>query len=371
MAVAPVVAVVPDGTLWWSEGGGFVWTYLNWALGLRAAGCEVMWVERVDDGDRTDLEERVARLAHCLEPFDLAEGISLCDADGRPLGHSRDLAEADLLLNFHYGASERLVRRSRRAALVDIDPGLLQMWIEAGTLMVAPHDEYFTIGETVGQAEARFPSCDISWTYTPPAVHLESWPVTQSAPGTAYTTVSSWWTSEMLRINGHYIQNDKREGFRGFETLPELTTIPLELALCFGDDEQLEQERLEGFGWQVRNSLDVAGSPLDYRDYVQQSRGEFSGAKPSCALLANAWISDRTICYLASGKPSVVQYTGASRFLPDAGGLFRVRTAEEAADALALIESDYEEHAQLARALAEERFDAERVAARLLDRALA
>ena len=86
--------------------------------------------------------------------------------------------------------------------------------------------------------------------------------------------------------------------------------------------------------------------------------------------LANAWISDRTLCYLASGKPAVVQHTGKSRFLPDAAGLFRFRNLDEAAGALSAVESDYERHSRLARELAEE-FDARHVVARVLERALA
>jgi hypothetical protein len=84
----------------------------------------------------------------------------------------------------------------------------------------------------------------------------------------------------------------------------------------------------------------------------------------------NAWISDRTLCYLASGKPAVVQHTGPSGFLPDAEGLFRFRTLEEAACALSTIEGDYERHSRLARALAEEHFDARKVVGSVLERAL-
>ena len=107
-----------------------------------------------------------------------------------------------------------------------------------------------------------------------------------------------------------------------------------------------------------------------YRDYIQKSRGEFSCAKPSCMRLANAWISDRTLCYLASGKPAVVQHTGPSGFLPDGEGLFRFRTPDEAAQALRAVESDYDRHAAAARALAEAHFDAGRVVGRVLERAL-
>ena len=86
--------------------------------------------------------------------------------------------------------------------------------------------------------------------------------------------------------------------------------------------------------------------------------------------LRNAWVSDRTICYLASAKPAIVQHTGQSRFLPDAEGLFRFRNIDEAARMIALVESDYDRQCQAARALAETYFDAEKVIARVLEKAL-
>ena len=115
----------------------------------------------------------------------------------------------------------------------------------------------------------------------------------------------------------------------------------------------------------------MSATPERYRAYIQRSRGEFSYAKPVYVELVTGWISDRTACYLASGKPAVVQDTGPSRFLLDAEGVFRFRTVDEAARALARVESDYDRQCRLARALAEEHFDARRVVGRVLERALA
>jgi hypothetical protein len=93
--------------------------------------------------------------------------------------------------------------------------------------------------------------------------------------------------------------------------------------------------------------------------------------KPSCVRLQNAWISDRTLCYLASGKPAVVQHTGPSRFLPDAAGLFRFRNLDEAVRDLDIVAADYDQQCRLARALAEEHFDARKVVQRVLERSIA
>src|SRR5262249_11504230 len=135
-------------------------------------------------------------------------------------------------------------------------------------------------------------------------------------------------------------------------------------------DEEEERRTLEGHGWRVCHSFAVASTPWDYQKYIQNSRGEFSCVKPSCVRLQNAWVSDRTLCYLASGKPAVVQHTGPSCILPDAAGLFRFRDLQEAARCLETAAADYDNQCRLARALAEEYFDARKVVRRVLERAL-
>ena len=144
---------------------------------------------------------------------------------------------------------------------------------------------------------------------------------------------------------------------------------PLELALDLKPaDEQWRM--LEERGWRVAESHRVAATPWDYQRYIQESFGEFSCAKPACLKLENAWLSNRTLCYLASGKPAVVQHTGPSRFLPDSSGLFRFRDLKQATQFVEKVVIDYENQCKLARALAEEYFDARKVVGVLLERAL-
>jgi hypothetical protein len=274
---------------------------------------------------------------------------------------------ADLLLNLAYGIPAQVVERFRRSALVDVDPGLTQIWISERGMTVAPHDVYFTIGETVGQPGTLFPDCGLTWQYTPPAVFLPAWPPTPADSAAPYTTVTSWWGGWM-DFRGENYANRKRDGFFPFLDVPRRAPVPLELAIsgAAGPDMAMLRE----WGWRVADALIVAATPWDYQRYIQASRGEFSCAKPSCVRLQNAWISDRTLCYLASGKPVVVQHTGQSRFLPDAEGLFRFRDVDEAARCLEAAAADYERQCKLARALAEEYFDAKTVAGRVLEQVL-
>jgi hypothetical protein len=146
--------------------------------------------------------------------------------------------------------------------------------------------------------------------------------------------------------------------------------VGLELALQLREKDEDDRRMLLNHGWHVRDAWAVTGTPWDYQRYVQTSLGEFSCVKPSCVRLQNAWISDRTLCYLASGKPALVEHTGASRFLPDREGLFRFRDVPEAVRCLNALSDDYERHCQLARGLAEEHFDAKKVVAEVLERSL-
>jgi len=392
--------------------GGHSWVYLQYALGLRDLGCEVYWLERVDPSGDPDRDARLASLfqarmaRHGLEDRTLLYAVG---PDG-PVAVNRSQAEldavvrrAELLLNFHYAMDPRLLARFQRTALVDIDPGLLQLWISSGQLAVARHDRYFSIGETVGTPGALFPNCGLSWTWIRPSIFLPAWPAVFDPGAAAFTTVSSWWggggKGEWV-TDGRDLcyENNKRASFLRFVDLPRRTRQTLELALSLGEGDpaasgsagapQWRPEKpvpagatdyvgdaedvsmLRRHGWRVRGAQDVAGSPEAFHAYVQRSRGEFSCAKPSCMAFQNAWISDRTLCYLASGKPVVIQDTGPSTYLPHGLGMFRFRTLEQAAEALDSVAADYPKQCRAAREIAEAHFDARTVLPRLLDAAL-
>lgn len=364
-------------TLYYPQGGGHLWVYLNWALGLRACGAEVIWLEGANPNVPPDRQRGFVRaLKGNLAAYGLADSVALLHRDLLGLDASErclDLdaaAEADLLVDLIYLPDASIVGRFRRSALVDIDPGLTQMWMSRGTLAVAPHDVYFTIGETVGRPGSKVPDVGLPWVYTPPCVALDHWPVRPAPAGAAFATITHWSMGEWEEDEQGLYSNDKRTGFLPYLELPRQTRQPLELAVCLGEHDRAEGERLRELGWRVRDSHAVSATPQDYQRYVQGARGEFSCVKPSCIRLQNAWISDRTLCFLASGKPAVVEHTGPSRFLPDAHGLLRFRTPDEAVERLELAASDYDRQSRAARALAEEFFDAKKVTARVLERVM-
>lgn len=366
--------------------GGHFWVYLQYAHALRQLGCEVFWLERVRCADpRRDASAAISTFLRRLDRFGLGGRAILYETDGadgegalRFIGVSRATAErvfrhADLLLNFHYAIDPALLARFRRSALVDIDPGLLQFWMSRGQIRVPPHDLYLTIGETVGTPEARFPDCGLDWVRIRPPVCLDLWPFTYDPDCRRFTTVSSWLGGEYMtegkaETKRVLYENDKRIAFLQFADLPARTPCELELALHLdGKLDADDRELLERKGWRVRHALEVARTPERYRAYIQTSRGEFSCVKPSCIHFQNAWMSDRTLCYLASGKPVVVQDTGPSSFLPVGEGVFRFSTIEEATEALTTIDADYERHCRSARAIAETYFDARLVLSNILN----
>ncbi|MBV8387885.1 MAG: hypothetical protein JOZ68_20830 [Acidimicrobiia bacterium] len=363
-------------TLYYPEGGGHRWVYLNWALGLLAAGCDVFWLEGVDPATSDDdVRWLVERLAADIAPYGLEDRIALWsyadDGDdydapaGRPM---EGILDADLLLNFAYGMPDRVVQRFRHSALIDIDPGLLQLWLSRGELTVAPHDVWFTTGETVASGSSSIPDTGRMWIYTPPAVCVDAWPVHCAPDQGPYSTLTHWWDDEVF-WDGESRDNSKRVSFRPYLGLPREAGIALEIACDLPEDDE-DVSLLRANGWRVSSGVAVAGSASAYQQYIRASRGEFACVKPSCLWFANAWVSDRTLCYLATGRPAVVQHTGASSVLPDRSGLLRFRTPQEAAALLNEAESDYDRHSREARALVEAHFDARGVAMSVLERAL-
>jgi hypothetical protein len=375
----PVVVVSAYQVATKPEIGGHFWVYMQYAHALRQLGCDVYWLERLPRDAAhiypsliSDFLKRMARYG--FDGRTLLYETKKGDSGGAQFVNTTATAaeaisrRADLVLNFHYAIDPDFLASFRRTALVDIDPGLLQFWISRGQLDVPTHDLYVTTGETVGKPDSRIDDCGLSWIRIRPPVCLDLWPYAYEARSEKFTTVSAWLGGEYVTESGRILyRNDKSVSFLRFSDLPRKTESKLELGLYLdGRKDSADRVLLEQKGWCIRHSLDVASTPEDYRRYIQSSRGEFSCAKPSCMALQNAWVSDRTLCYLASGKPVVVQHTGPSDYLPNGEGMFRFSTVDEAAQALAVIERDYEGQCRAAREIAERLFDARVVLSDLL-----
>jgi len=356
---------------------GHFWMYAQYVDGLRRLGCDVWWLEELPAGAGRAVDEaRIETLRARLRPLGLADKVLLYqwEREDAPTyltcsaRHTdRVFAGTDLLLNFHYEMAAALLARFRRTALVDIDPGMLQLWWRQGHLRIHEHDRYFTIGEHLDDSVPG-----VTWTHTAPAVSLELWPYHYDPASEAFTSVSSWRTRAYVDLHGDgsMLDSEKRVSYLEFADLPRRAGRRLELASALGQGEEVDRSLLEEHGWRVRDSTVAVRTPEAYQRYIQRSRGELGCAKPAYVLLRNAWLSDRTVCYLATGKPAVVQDTGPSSYLPDGCGLLRFSTVDEAVAALAEVDAHYERHCRAAREIAEECFSATDAVTRILRRAL-
>jgi len=355
--------------------GGEAWVRLSWILGFRRLGCEVIFVEQLgaDAGD-----EPRAYFDDVVEQFGLGGSAVLLRGDDESIsGMSLDeaveaAAGADLLVNIsgHLQAPQ-LMRRLRRKAYVDLDPGFTQFWHLAGNTgaRLEGHDLYFTVGENIGTDVCSIPTAGFDWRAVPPPVVLEEWP---AAPGDGpFTTIGAWRGAFGPVVHDGHTYGLKVHEFRKMIDLPRrVPAAAFEIALDIHPGDNADREALEEHGWRLTDPHTEAPGPLEFRRFVQRAGAEFSVAQGIYVETCSGWFSDRTVRYLASGKPALVQDTGFSRNYPTGEGLVPFSSLEEAVAGAAGIASDHARHAAAARKLAEERFDSDKVLTRFLEQAL-
>jgi hypothetical protein len=156
--------------------------------------------------------------------------------------------------------------------------------------------------------------------------------------------------------------------FRRFAALPRITGRAFEAALDIHPDEVRDIDLLRDNGWSLVDPSAAVQSPSAYREYIQRSGAEFAAAKNMYVQTRAGWFSDRSVCYLASGKPVLVQDTGLASLYPVGDGLIIFGTLDEAASGVEAISGDYRRHARAARDIAEELFDSGIVLNRLIDK---
>lgn len=365
--------------------GGEAWVRLSWALGLRKLGFRVYFVEQIGRDTCLDAAGNVAPFERCenlayfrqvTERFGLGGSAALIYEDGEQI-YGPSYAEllgiadaAELLVNISgHLALKPLLRRLRRKAYIDIDPGFTQFWHAAGdtALTLEGHDFYFTIGENIGAPFCAIPAGDILWRRTRQPVVLEHWPPSCEGDPDRFTTVASWRGPYGRVQYGGETFGLKVHEFRKFVELPERARPGFEIALDIHPAEDRDLELLHRHGWRLVDPKVVAPDPEAFRRYVGSSGAEFSVAQGIYVETESGWFSDRTVRYLASGKPALVQDTGFGRNLPTGEGLVAFRTLDEAIFGAERIADDYEGHCRAARALAEEYFDSDTVLGQLIE----
>ena len=358
-----------------AHNAGHTWQFLQYLLGFRRLGYEVLLLDSLEhaDDDFALERRRVAYVKDVMREHGLADAWTVALPGGRTAGMPREhvlrfVADADLLLNvMGFCADEQLLGTARRRVFLDTDPGFAQMWHELGLADVfAGHDAHVTIGERIGQAQCEIPTCGLDWITTPQPVVLAQWPRASAPPRRPFTSVASWRGAyDPVEFAGKQYGLRVHE-FRRFAALPELTGRAFELALAIHAAETPDLALLRDTGWSLVDPAEVATTPAAYRDFIASSTAELMIAKGMYVQARSGWFSERSICYLASGRPVVAQDTGLRGLHPLGSGLLAFDTLDQAATCVEAIATDYARHAADAREIAEEVFDSDRVLRRLL-----
>lgn len=369
--------------------GGEAWVRLSWLRGFERLGCQVYFLEQIGPETCVDAEgapaafDESVNLAYfkkVIAEFGLEGRAALVCTDesasfGASLGDLDHLVQgADLLVNVSgHLRMPRLFQRLRRKAYIDIDPGFTQYWHDAGVsgASLDGHDLYYTIGENIGSADCPIPTAGLEWRPIRQPVVLEDWPVTGSSSAfDRFTTIASWRGAFGPVEAGGRRFGLKVHEFRKMIDLPRRAGLEFEIALDIHPADHKDRDALLAHGWRLVDPKVASSDPFDFRRYVQQSGAEFSVAQGIYVETNSGWFSDRTVRYLASGRPALVQDTGFSRRMPVGRGLVAFRTLDEAVEGARQIAADYEAHATAARAIAAEYFDSGVVLPRLLDDAM-
>jgi hypothetical protein len=359
--------------------GGVTWCSLMYLLGLRQLGHRVWYLEDTGECNYDPIANTVATepdyalklIGNTLRTYGLENNWCYVDYAGRYYGHEKEgwlkvCKDADLFLDLSGGCWfwRDEYARIPHSGFIDSDPAFTQLAIAKGVEwyrdLFARFGALFTFGRNIGTPACEVPTGGFTWHHTWQPVTMDDWTPTGKLPRDCFTTVMTWKIESFEDIGGN-----KDQEFLKVLDMPSKTKVPLELAVN-GPQSFLRQH-----GW---TCVDAFGVSLDlnvYREYLRNSRGEFSVAKHTYVNTNSGWFSDRTECYLAAGRPAVVQDTGFSAHLPTGKGLMAYRTKAEAIAALEEVQRNYDMHCKAAREVAVAHFSPEAVLRPLVETCVA
>ena len=357
--------------------GGVAWCSLMYLLGLKHLDHQVWYLE--DTGEcnfdpiantlATDAGYATNFINESLTPYGFGDRWCYIDYKGEYHGKRREdwlkiCADADLFLNLSGGC---WFWRDEYAAIpfsafIDSDPAFTQLAIAKGVGwyvdFFSKFNRLFTFGRNIGTPASPVPIGPFNWEHTWQPICTDEWQPINDTPNYCFNTIMTWKIDSFEDIGGN-----KDIEFQKILSLPSLTKVPIELAVT-GPKEFLEKN-----GWRCKDAFSVSYDLTSYRNYIQSSFGEFSVAKHTYVHTNSGWFSDRTECYLSSGRPAVVQDTGFSAHLPVGDGLFSYITVEEAKNSINEVLKNYKRHSLAARELALSHFAYQAVLPPLLERA--
>jgi len=358
--------------------GGMAWHHLQYVAGLARLGHDVFFLEDSDDYPSCyvpatnsmgiDPSYGLRFISDAFARIGLPEKWAYYDAhkgtwNGPVADRIADIcADADLLLNVSgVNPLRDWFRSIPIRALIDTDPVFTQvrhLRSPAAREMAGRHSAFFSFGENIGGI-AAVPDDGFAWHPTRQPVVLDCWPVTVGPQDGRFTTVMQWESYPSLEYEGRTF-GTKAMSFDAYRNLPKATSAAFELAVSKPPGD------LAACGWGVRNPLEVTRDPWTYQSFIMRSKAEFSVAKHGYVVSRSGWFSERSGCYLACGRPVLVQDTGFTAWLPAGRGVLAFSNLEEAIEGVQEIDVRYALHCDAARAIAEAYFDSKKVLGRLL-----
>jgi hypothetical protein len=358
------------------EGGGHWMVFLQYLLGLRKLGHDVKFIECLKStGIRATDEERIQSFFKRFKEYDLdrycylllfdktitVQDLAKAETFGANKHQLKSIIEkADILWNFCTSIRQPLLGMFSHSVLIDLDPGHLQVSALDWNLDIQDHASFLTVGGKMKDFNCVVPKLGLEWKTFKPFVYLPLWKVPFSTHiGQAFTSITHWNWDE-LDLDGRRLSLSKREAYMRYIDLPQLSNCSFELATYIEPNDQTgDRELLQKKEWKIVDPWTATASPKDYQDYIANSLAEISCPKPIFRELKTGWFSDRSVCYLASGRPVLAEDTGFSDFLPTGDGLLVFHDMDEAVAGVNNINTNYQHHMKAARRLAEEVFNSE------------
>lgn len=378
----PGLRVIVTGLIAQYPLGGVTWDYLQFVLGLNHLGHEVYYIEDtgqwpynpVENGLGKSCDLNVRYLSGVMERYGLGERWAYrfpWQAQWYGLSERRRrevVGTADLVINVSGTlARPHEYRSAKRLVYIDSDPVFTQAKIALGQrdldAMIRSHDVHFSFGETLS---AKVPETGYHWIPTRQPIVLSEWQ-SHAVRGNRFTTVMNWTSYKALKYGGQEFGQKDVELMR-FVELPSLVApIQLELAVAAGKTSRTPRSLLSHKGWRLADPNQVCPDLDSYRQYIRGSMAEWSVAKNGYVKGKVGWFSCRSACYLAAGRPVVVQDTGFSSVLPTGEGIIPFSTLDEAVAGIREATSHHRKHSQAAQEIASGYFDAGKVLDRLLE----
>lgn len=365
--------------------GGMTWHHLNYLLGLLELGHDVVYLE--DGASHPSFDpvhnthgDPTYGLNYLRETFaeygisapwhyrygTIVEGLSIEDVQSR-------LREADLFIAVSGVTPVDWYDLPKRSLVIDTDPVFTQLKMNESDWLKGYYRRFShvaTFGRLIGTADSPLPTHGFDWIPTNQPVALGHWPV---VPGPAVatpllTTVGKWehTRDRVVEFNGEWFASDKSGEYEKLVDLPHRAGTPIEMRMAAIDDAV--RLRFEQGGWTFGDPVAATISCRAYQAWIRNSLGEFTVAKSIYGGISSGWFSDRSACFLASGRPVITQFSGFEKWIDASqGGLLGFSSQDEALQQVRNVLSDPQEHSRAARRLAERYFDSRTVLQDLLD----